>query len=113
GSSLARNRARFVATPNPGHRSIMRIVAVQTGLTPYSVLGGTVTDRAFLTRLADRGAEVHVLAEAGEPIVEHRNFVHHYWRRRLRKRVPYVGNLDVAIDLPRLLQKLGPVDWIR
>ncbi len=91
----------------------MRIVAVQTGLTPYSVLGGTVTDRAFLTRLADRGVEVHVLAEAGEPIIEHRNFVHHYWRRRLRKRLPYVGNLDVAIDLRRLLQKLGPVDWIR
>ncbi len=91
----------------------MRIVAVQTGLTPYSVLGGTVTDREFLTRLADCGIEVHVLAEAGEPIVEHRNFVHHFWQRRLRRRVPYAGNLDVAIDLRRLLQKLGPVDWIR
>jgi len=49
----------------------MRIVAVQTGLSPKSVLGGTITDREFLTRIADRGVDVHVLAEHGEPIVEH------------------------------------------
>ncbi|MBX6332130.1 MAG: glycosyltransferase family 4 protein [Gemmatimonadaceae bacterium] len=91
----------------------MRIVAVQTGLNPKSVLGGTITDREFLTRLADRGAEVHVVAEAGEPVVEHRNFVVHHWRRRIRKRVPYVGNVDVAIDLRRLLRRIGPVDWVR
>ena len=38
----------------------MRIVAVQTGLSPSSVLGGTITDREFLTRVADRGASVRV-----------------------------------------------------
>lgn len=91
----------------------MRIVAVQTGLSPLSVLGGTITDREFLTRLADRGVEVHVLTEAGEPVIEHENFVIHRWRRRLRKRLPYVGNADVAIDLRRLLAKLGRVDWVR
>jgi glycosyltransferase involved in cell wall biosynthesis len=91
----------------------MRLVAVQTGLNPHSVLGGTITDREFLTRLADRGVEVHVLAEAGEPIVAHGNLTHHYWRRRLRKPIPYVGNVDVALDLRRLLRGVGPVDWIR
>ena len=91
----------------------MRLIAVQTGLSPHSVLGGTITDREVLTRLADRGVEVHVLAEAGEPIIEHENLVPHYWRRRLRKRVPYMGNIDVALDLGPLLQQVGPVDWIR
>src|SRR5438876_2285819 len=91
----------------------MRLVAVQSGLSPHSVLCGSITDREFLTRLADRGVEVHVLAEAGEPIVTHKNLVHHHWRRRLRKRLPYVGNIDVALDLRRLLATLGSVDWIR
>jgi glycosyltransferase involved in cell wall biosynthesis len=92
----------------------VRIVAVQTGLSPYSVLGGTITDREFLGRLADRGVEVHILAEAGEPIVEHQGFVHHYWRRRSRvSDVPYVANVDVAVDLRRLLKQLAPVDWVR
>src|SRR5213080_2427556 len=91
----------------------MRLIAVQTGLSPHSVLGGTITDREVLTRLADRGVEVHVLAEAGEPIIEHENLVPHYWRRRLRKRVPYMSNIDVALDLGPLLQQVGPVDWIR
>jgi phosphatidyl-myo-inositol dimannoside synthase len=91
----------------------MRVVAVQTGLSPLSVLGGTITDREFLTRLADRGVEVHVLVEAGEPIVEHHNLIPHTWRRRLRKRLPYMGNADVAIDLPALLRRVGTVDWIR
>lgn len=92
----------------------MRIVAVQTGLSPNSVLGGTITDREFLTRLADRGAEVHILVEGdGQPVVEHPGFVVHRWRRRLRKPLPYVGNLDVALDLRALLRRLPPVDWIR
>jgi glycosyltransferase involved in cell wall biosynthesis len=91
----------------------MRIIAVQTGLSPLSVLGGTITDREFLTRLADRGVEVHLLTEAGEPVVEHERFVVHRWHRRLRKRLPYVGNADVALDLRRLLTEVGPVDWIR
>jgi glycosyltransferase involved in cell wall biosynthesis len=91
----------------------MRIVAVQTGLSPLSVLGGTVTDREFLTRLADRGVEVHIMAEAGEPVVGHPNFVHHFWHRRLKKRLPYIGNTDVALDLRQLLKRLGHVDWIR
>lgn len=91
----------------------MRIIAVQTGLSPDSVLGGTITDREFLTRLADRGVEVHVLAEQGWEIVDHANLVPHYWTRRLRKRLPYVGNFDVALDLRRLRRSLGPVDWIR
>jgi glycosyltransferase involved in cell wall biosynthesis len=91
----------------------MRLVAVQTGLSPLSVLGGNITHREFLTRLADRGVEVHVLAEEGEPIIEHKNLVPHYWRRRLRKKIPYVGNIDVAMDLRNLLAELGSVDWIR
>jgi glycosyltransferase involved in cell wall biosynthesis len=92
----------------------MRIVAVQTGLSPLSVLGGTITDREFLTRLADRGVEVHVLAQAGEPIVEHPNFIPHYWRQRVRiPRVPYLSNIDVAWDLRALLRRIGSVDWIR
>ncbi len=91
----------------------MKIVAVQTGLSPHSVLGGTVTDREFLTRLADRGAQVHVLAEDGEPIVSHPGLIPHFWRRRLRKKVPFVSNVDVAWDLRKLLRRVGPVDWIR
>ena len=91
----------------------MRIVAVQTGLSPKSVLGGTITDREFLTRIADRGVDVHVLAEHGEPIVDHPNFTPHTWRRRLRKKLPYIGNMDVALDLRQLLKRLPPVDWIR
>lgn len=93
--------------------SKMRIVAVQTGLSPNSVLGGTITDREFLTRLADRGVEIHVLTQQeGEPVLAHKNFVHHFWQRRIR-RVPYTGNLDVARDLRHLLAKLGKVDWVR
>ncbi|HEX6816153.1 MAG TPA: glycosyltransferase family 4 protein [Gemmatimonadaceae bacterium] len=91
----------------------MRIVAVQTGLSPKSVLGGTITDREFLTRIADRGVDVHLLVEHGEPIVEHPNFTPHTWRRRLRKKLPYIGNMDVALDLRQLLKRLPPVDWIR
>lgn len=91
----------------------MRIVAVQTGLSPKSVLGGTITDREFLTRIADRGVDVHLLVEDGEPVVEHPNFTPHTWRRRLRKKLPYIGNMDVAIDLRQLLKRLPPVDWIR
>ncbi len=91
----------------------MRIVAVQTGLSPKSTLGGTITDREFLTRIADRGVEVHLLVEDGEPVVEHPNFTPHTWRRRLRKKLPYVGNMDVALDLRQLLKQLPPVDWIR
>lgn len=91
----------------------MRIVAVQTGLSPKSTLGGTITDREFLTRIADRGVEVHLLVEDGEPVVEHPNFTPHTWRRRLRKKLPYVGNMDVALDLRQLLKRLPPVDWIR
>lgn len=91
----------------------MRIVAVQTGLSPKSVLGGTITDREFLTRIADRGVDVHVLAEHGEPIVEHPGFTPHTWHRRLRKKLPYIGNMDVALDLRQLLRRLPPVDWIR
>ncbi|MGH7647497.1 MAG: glycosyltransferase family 4 protein [Gemmatimonadaceae bacterium] len=92
----------------------MRIVAVQTGLSPNSVLGGTITDREFLTRVADQGVEVHILVEDdGQPVIAHSNFVVHRWRRRLRKRWPYMGNADVALDLRRLLRTIGPVDWIR
>jgi glycosyltransferase involved in cell wall biosynthesis len=98
----------------------MRILAVQTGLSPKSVLGGTITDRGFLTRLADRGVEVHVLAEAGEPIVEHSNFTHHYWRPKVVKalaplvrRIPYAGNADVWRDLRACLREIEPVDWVR
>ena len=91
----------------------MRIVAVQTGLSPKSVLGGTITDREFLTRIADRGVDVHLLVEHGEPVVEHPNFTPHTWRRRLRKKLPYIGNMDVALDLRHLLRRLPPVDWIR
>ena len=92
----------------------MRIVAVQTGLSPNSVLGGTITDREFLTRVADRGVEVHILVEDdGQPVIAHPNFVVHRWRRRLRKRWPYIGNADVALDLRQLLRTIGPVDWIR
>jgi len=91
----------------------MRIVAVQTGLSPKSVLGGTITDREFLTRIADRGVDVHLLVEHGEPVVEHPNFTPHTWRRRLRKKLPYIGNMDVALDLRQLLKRLPPVDWIR
>jgi glycosyltransferase involved in cell wall biosynthesis len=72
-----------------------------------------VTDREFLTRVADRGAEVHLFVESGEPTVEHPNMIPHRYSRRLRKRIPYFGNVDVAIELRRLLKKLPPVDWIR
>jgi glycosyltransferase involved in cell wall biosynthesis len=91
----------------------MKIIAVQTGLSPHSVLGGTVTDREFLTRLADRGVEVHVLAEEGIPIVEHPGLVPHFWQRRMRRKVPFLSNLDVALDLRALRRRVGPVDWIR
>jgi len=72
-----------------------------------------VTDREFLTRVADRGAEVHLFVEAGEPTVEHPNMIPHRYSRRLKKKIPYFGNVDVAIELRRLLKKLPPVDWIR
>jgi glycosyltransferase involved in cell wall biosynthesis len=98
----------------------MRIIAVQTGLSPHSVLGGTITDREVLTRLAARGVEVHVLSEEGEPVVEHPGFVNHFWRPKIRRSlrpvinaIPFAGNLDVARELRRLLQTVGPVDWIR
>ncbi|TMC55078.1 MAG: glycosyltransferase family 4 protein [Chloroflexi bacterium] len=91
----------------------MRIVAVQTGLEADSVLGGEITDREFLTRLADRGVQLHVLATEGHEIVQHRNLVPHYYKRRFYRRVPYSANLDVAIDLRHLLAELGRVDWVR
>jgi glycosyltransferase involved in cell wall biosynthesis len=98
----------------------MRLVAVQTGLSPHSVLGGTITDREFLVKLADRGVEVHILTEAGEAAVEHAGFVHHAWRPTIRRclspvvhAIPYAGNIDVARSLRRLLAEIGPVDWIR
>jgi glycosyltransferase involved in cell wall biosynthesis len=91
----------------------MRIIAVQTGLEPDTVLGGCITDREFLTRLADRGAEVHVLVEDGSPVVDHPNLFAHYWKRFSPKRLYYVSNLDVALGLRRLTKELGGVDWIR
>jgi len=91
----------------------MRIVAVQTSLQADSVLGGEITDREFLTRLADRGIEIHVLAAEDREIVRHSNLVPHYYKRRFYKRVPYSRNLDVAIALRSLLADLGQVDWVR
>ena len=98
----------------------MRIVAVQTGLSPHSVLGGTITDREVLTRIAQRGIEVHVLAEHGEPIVEHPGIFHHFWKPKIRRclaplidAIPYSGNLDVARELRSLFRSIGPVDWVR
>ena len=91
----------------------MRIVAVQTGLQADSVLGGEITDREFLTRLADRGIEIHVLAAEDREIVRHANLVPHYHKRRFYKRVPYSRNLDVAIALRSLLAALDRVDWVR
>jgi glycosyltransferase involved in cell wall biosynthesis len=98
----------------------MRIVAVQTGLSPHSVLGGTITDREVLTRIVQRGIEVHVLAEQGEPIIEHPGIFHHFWKPKIRRclaplidAIPYTGNLDVARELRGLLRSVGPVDWVR
>jgi spore coat protein SA len=91
----------------------VRLIAVQTGLEPDSVLGGNITDREFLTRLADRGVEVHVLAEEGFPILSHPGLIPHHWPRRTPRKVPYASNLDVAIGLRRLLQSLGGADWVR
>ena len=91
----------------------MRIVAVQTGLEADSVLGGEITDREFLLRLADRGVEVHVLASAGHPTVAHRNVVAHYYRRGFYRKLPYSSNLDIARELGPLLVDLGDVDWVR
>jgi glycosyltransferase involved in cell wall biosynthesis len=91
----------------------MKIVAVQTGLEPDSVLGGNITDREFLTRLADRGVEIHVLAEEGFPILEHPGLAPHHWRRRTPRKLPYVSNFDVALSLRRLLKSLGGADWVR
>jgi glycosyltransferase involved in cell wall biosynthesis len=91
----------------------MRIVAVQTGLEADSVLGGEITDREFLLRLADRGVEIHVLATAGHPTVVHPNLVPHYYRRGFYRKMPYSANLDAARELRRLLANLGQVDWIR
>jgi len=63
----------------PGEsKKIMRIIAVQTGLEPDSNLGGCITDREFLTRLADRGVEIHLLTEHGAPVVKHQNLFAHY-----------------------------------
>jgi len=92
---------------------MMRLVAVQTGLSPLSVLGGTITDREFLTRLADRGVEVHVLAGGGEPVVTHKNLIPHHYPLRAYWKIPYASNIDVALGLRRLLSDLGQVDWIR
>jgi len=98
---------------NQGTRGGMKIIAVQTGLSPRSVLGGSITDRKFLTQLADHGVEVHILVEAGEPVVEHPNFRVHYWRRGLLKKLPYSGNVGVYFYLRRLLRHMDGVDWIR
>jgi glycosyltransferase involved in cell wall biosynthesis len=91
----------------------MRIIAVQTGLEPDSVLGGCITDREFLTRLADRGVEIHLLIENGEPVITHQNVFVHYWKRRIPKKLYYVSNIDIALGLRQLIRKLGAVDWIR
>jgi glycosyltransferase involved in cell wall biosynthesis len=93
----------------------MRIVAVQTGLEADSVLGGEITDREFLLRLADCGAEIHVLTalRPGHPVLEHKSVTPHYYHRGWYKKVPYSNNLDVARALPKLLREVGPVDWIR
>jgi glycosyltransferase involved in cell wall biosynthesis len=91
----------------------VRVIAVQTGLEPDSVLGGNITDREFLTRLADRGVEIHVLAEEGFPILEHPGLAPHHWRRRTPRKLPYVSNVDVAIDLRALRRKIGGADWVR
>jgi glycosyltransferase involved in cell wall biosynthesis len=91
----------------------MKILAVQTGLSPHSVLGGTITDRKFLTRLADRNIKIHVLAQEGEPIVSHENFAAHHWRRRVKRSIPYINNLSVALDVRKILREIGPVDWVR
>jgi len=88
-------------------------VAVQTGLEADSVLGGEITDREFLLRLADQGAEIHVLATSGHPTVTHPNVIPHYYRRGFYRKVPYSANLDAARELGRLLADLGQVDWIR
>ena len=91
----------------------MQIIAVQTGLEPDSNLGGCITDREFLTKLADRGVEIHLLTEDGSPVVQHRNFFVHYWKRITPKKLYYVSNLDVAFGLRNLVREVGPVDWIR
>lgn len=91
----------------------MRIIAVQTGLEPDSNLGGCITDREFLTRLADRGVEIHLLTEHGSPVVKHQNLFVHYWKRLTPKKLYYVSNLDVAFGLRNLVRELGAVDWIR
>jgi glycosyltransferase involved in cell wall biosynthesis len=91
----------------------VRLVAVQTALSPKSFLGGAIADREFLTRLADRGVQVFVVANAKHPVVEHQNFVHSAWHNRIGWKIPYLANLDVARDLRRLLRKLGTVDWVR
>ena len=91
----------------------MRIVAVQTGLEADSFLGGEITDREFLLRLADRGVEIHVLATAGHPTVAHPNVIPHYYRRGFYRKLPYSANLDAAWELSRVLADLGHVDWIR
>jgi len=91
----------------------MRIVAVQTGLQADSVVGGETTDREVLTRLADRGIEIHVLAAEDREIMQHANLVPHYYKRRFYKRVPYRRNPNVTIALRSLLADLDRVDGVR
>src|SRR5437773_9736782 len=93
--------------------ALMRIVAVQTGLQADSVLGGETTDREVLTRLADRGIEIHVLAAEDREIMQHANLVPHYYKRRFYKRVPYRRNPNVTIALRSLLADLDRVDGVR
>jgi glycosyltransferase involved in cell wall biosynthesis len=91
----------------------MRIIAVQTGLEPDSVLGGCITDREFLTRLADRRVEVHLLVENDRPVIDHQNIFVHYWKRYSPKKLYYISNIDIAIGLRQLSRELGHVDWVR
>jgi glycosyltransferase involved in cell wall biosynthesis len=79
-------------------------------------MGGAVSDREFLVRLADRGVEVHLMLPADLPHANHPNFVVHFYGHRLRQ-IPYfryvLRDLDVFIDMRKLLKSLSAVRWIR
>ena len=71
-----------------------------------------MTDREFLTRVADRGAEVHLFVEAGEPTVEHPNMIPHRYSAGSGRR-SRTSATSTSRSSSGDCSRSPPVDWIR